>query len=70
MSDEVKLFQQGVPQGASKNTQDGNVSTKRAYQTPSIQSEKIEQALLAAGCNGMSSGGGRKAAAPCTVLLS
>lgn len=55
-----------------KHTQKNSMTEKpkREYVAPKIESEKISFALLAGSCNGMSSGGGRKATAPCTVLLS
>lgn len=44
---------------------------KRPYKKPEIKSEEVSIAALAKACNGMQAGNsGRKAAAPCSVLLS
>jgi hypothetical protein len=49
----------------------GQKNKKREYKKPEIQSEQVSIAALAKSCNGMLTGSsGRKAAAPCTVLLS
>lgn len=46
-------------------------SKKRAYKKPEIKSEEVSIAALGKACNGMQAGNsGRKAAAPCSVLLS
>ena len=52
--------QQGAP----------NKKSKKSYIKPEIKSEKVETARMANACNGHTSTGGRKAAVPCTILLS
>jgi hypothetical protein len=54
----------------SPKSNDSN-NKKREYKKPEVQSEQVSIAALAKACNGMLTGSsGRKASAPCTVLLS